>query len=89
MNYKQQNSVLMGVTAFFIVASLVLCGFVLQFTHTIRAAQITQAQGAELQQVQIMRQMLFNDLGEYAKRNPDILRILQPAGVAPAKPATK
>jgi hypothetical protein len=94
MKTNKQISLLMGITAFCVVTSLIMCGFLLQFTHTIRSANAIQAVGAELQNVQIGRQMLFNELSEYSKRNPDILRILQPSAPlapasAPAKPAAK
>lgn len=79
----------MGAAAFLVVASLVLCGFVLQFTKTIRASQIAQSRDVQLQQIMIARQSLFNDLADYAKRNPDIVPVLQSAGGAPVKPATK
>jgi hypothetical protein len=89
MNYRQQNSMLMGASAVFIVASLVLCGFTLQFTHSIRSSRTALGQNAELDKLVLTRQMLFNELGEYAKRNPDLQRVLQPAAPAPAKPAAK
>lgn len=80
----------MGLTAFSVVLSLVLCGFVLQFTRTIRDYQQVQAQAAEVQSIQIARQMLGNELMEYSKRNGDILRIIQPNSVpAPGKPNAK
>ncbi|MEY4387135.1 MAG: hypothetical protein RLY20_2418 [Verrucomicrobiota bacterium] len=89
MKNSKQNSILMGISAVCVVASLILCGFVLQYNHVLRAAQITQAQGMELQNVKISRQMMFGEIAEYAKRNPDIQRILP--GIVPpaAKPSTK
>jgi hypothetical protein len=89
MNYRQQNSMLMGASAFFIVAALILCGFTLQFTHSIRSARTALGQSAELDKLVFTRQMLFNELSEYAKRNPDLQRILQPGTPAPVKPAAK
>lgn len=94
MNNNKQISLLMSITAFCVVASLIMCGFLLQFTHTIRAANNIQAMGAEMQNAQIGRQMLFGELSEYAKRNPGIESILKPSAPvapapAPAKPAAK
>ena len=80
---------LMSASAFFIVAALILCGFTLQFTHNIRSARTALGQNAELEKLVFSRQMLFNELGEYAKRNPDLQRLLQPGAPAPAKPAAK
>ena len=92
MKNKQQPTLLLGLTAFCVVLALVLCGFILQFTHVIRAAQGVQMQAVEIQNMQVYRQMMFGELNEYSKRNPDILRIIQPAGTpapAPAKTPAK
>lgn len=88
MKTSKQNSILMGVTAFCVVASLILCGFVLRFNRIIAAAQEVQISAREMQRAQIQRQLLFGELQEYSKTHPDLLRVLQPAG-APAKPAAK
>ena len=80
MKSNQLTTILMALTAFSAVLSLIFCGLIMSFTRTIRSAQAVQTQAAEIQNRQIARQMLFNELGEYSKKNPDILRLLQPAG---------
>lgn len=80
----------MGLTAFSAVLSLILCGFTLTFTRTIRRAVEVRAQATEIQNRQITRQMMFSELGEYAKKHPDLQALFQPAQApttAPAKAA--
>lgn len=90
MKNTQTTTILMGLTAFCAVLALVMCGFVLQFTRIIRDFQAVQAQAAEVQNLQIARQMLVTELNEYGKRNPDIMRILQPNSVpAAGKPTAR
>ena len=77
----------MGLTALCIVASLVLCSFVIQHTRAIRAGQVVQMQWAEVQSVLGYRKMMYDELMAYSKRDPEILRILQPPATPAAAPA--
>lgn len=82
----------MALTALCVVASLVLCGFIIQYTRVIRASQVVQIQWIEMQNILNYRNMMITDLKENAKRDPEILRILQPlagVGSAPAKSPAK
>ena len=84
----------MGLTALCIVASLVLCGFIIQYTRVLRAAQVVQSQWVEVQNVVGYRNMMITDLKEAGKRDPEILRILQSMATpvpapAPAKSPAK
>jgi hypothetical protein len=91
MNNQKQNSTLMAIGAFCVVASLILCGLSMHFTRVIRAAQDAIRERdpklREIQMIQFSRQSSFRELSreltEYSKRNPDVLRLLQPP--APAK----
>ena len=55
MKNNKQNSILMGVTAVCVVASLILCGMVLKFNRVISAAQEIQTPAREMQRAQIAR----------------------------------
>jgi len=85
MKNKQQPTILMGLTALCIVASLILCGFVIQYTRTLRAAQIVNIQWVEVQNVVGARNMMINELKE--KHDPEIQRILQALAMSAAAPA--
>jgi len=88
MKNDKQNTILMGVTSVCVVVSLIVAGFVLRFNRNIRTAQEIQIQAGNVQRQQIERNMLFNDLREYAKTHPDLQPILNQPVPAP-KPAAK
>jgi len=77
----------MGLIALCIVASLVLCGFVIQQTRVIRAAQFVNMQWVEMQNILNYRNMMISDLKEAGKRDPDVLRIIQSLSAPVAAPA--
>ena len=88
MKNTQQNTILMGVTAVCVVVSLILCGIVLHCNKVTRSAQEIQVTAREMQRAQLERQLLQKELEAYGQRNPDLVRLLNPAG-APPKPAAK
>jgi hypothetical protein len=91
MKSSQLTNILMGLTAFSAVASIILCGLMISYSREIRQLQF---QAANIQQSRIAATQLVNELAEYGKKNPQIQPILkkvtQPAAPQPAaQPAAK
>ena len=88
MKSAKLTSILIGITACSAVASLVLCGIVMR-----RAGEIggLQQRAAAIQQSRMAATALVNELGEYSKKDPQIVPILKSIATqpAPAQPSAK
>lgn len=74
MKNSRLTSILIGLTAFSAVASLLLFGIVIKRAREIGALQM---QAAAVQQNRMAATQLLGELTEYSKRDPQIKPILQ------------
>jgi hypothetical protein len=87
MKSSQLTNILMALTAFSAVASIILCGFMISYSREIRQLQV---QAASINQRRIVATALVNELTQYSEKNPQIKPILQSiAPKAAAQPADK
>jgi hypothetical protein len=81
MKNTRLTSILIGLTAFSAVASLILCGIVIKRAREIGTLQM---QAAAVQQNRMAATQLLGELNEYSKRDPQIRPILQSLANPPA-----
>ena len=87
MKSSQFTNILMGLTAFSAVASIILCGFMISYSREIRQLQV---EAAKINQRRIAATALVNELTQYSEKNPQIKPILQSIAAKPAtQPAAK
>jgi len=87
MKSSQFTNILMGLTAFSAVASIILCGFMISYSREIRQLQV---EAAKINQRRIAATALVNELTQYSEKNPQIKPILQSIAAKPAtQPADK
>jgi hypothetical protein len=90
MKSNSVTAILQGVLAFSLLLSVI---FFFQFYFKTRNARMLQTQIVQYQQTRARLNQLIAETLEYSKRNPDIDRILIPAGIktppASGKPAAK
>jgi len=84
MKSSQLTNILMGLTAFSAVASIILCGLMISHSREIRAMQM---QMAGINQNRAAATGLVNELAEYGKKSPSIMPILQ--SIVPKAPAAQ
>ena len=86
MKSARLTNILLGLTAFSAIASILFCWLVLSRARDIGRLQ---PQAAAVQQNQMLVQSMLNELVEYGKRDPQIKPLLQsvigkPAAAQPA-----
>lgn len=88
MKTSQLTTILMGITAFSAVASIILCGLMISYSREIRTLQM---QMAGINQNRAVATGLVSELAEYSKKNPSMQPILQSImpKAAPSQPASK
>jgi type II secretory pathway pseudopilin PulG len=70
-----------------LVCALLSAWLTVRYTASIRRMQMLQNQVLAVNNARGVLQSLLNEVGEYSKKNPAILPILQPAAPKPAQPA--
>ena len=87
MKGSQLSNILMGLTAFSAVASIILCWFMISYSKEIRQLQV---QAAGINQRRMAATALVNELTQYSEKNPQMKLILQSIAPKPAaQPADK
>jgi hypothetical protein len=84
MKNSPSTTILVGVLALCVLASVVLCWFYIHNAGELRSLQIN---ATAINQRRAAITALANDAMEYSQKNPSILPVLEAAGLKPAKSA--